>query len=462
MSPCKPCLTNTFLTPPEPTLRINTSHRKIATPLPVPASSARLAAAARLFPQVNCYQPPIIWERASGYQVFDSVGNVWIDFTSTAVTTNTGHGHDSIRQALAEHIDTGLLAQFNFASEIRIELAEKLVELAPDHCDQVYFWTVGSETIEAALRVARLWGMHQHPEKWHVLTHVGDFHGWTLGAHQLSGSGSQKNWLASPDRGIHHLPFPRESPTEGVDWKSWLDRNLGELADRGVRGEDVAAVVIETLQGWGALPLPVAYIKRLREWADAHQVLLVFDEIQTGFGRTGKMFGHEHYGVKADLICVGKGVTSSLPLAAVLGPKEVFEVLAPAEITTTHAGHPLSCAAALANLAVLEKENLVAAADRKGALVRQELHRLQQRFPRHVSEVCGLGLLNAIHVCDPQTGEPSRELARDWTWSGVRHGVMLFQVNQPTIKVCPPLTTPDDALVEGVQALGQALTAILD
>ena len=453
-------LTNSFLAKPQETPRIETTHRRIATPLPVPASIDRLNAAARLFPQVNCYQPPVLWDRAEGYQVLDANGNVWIDFTSTAVTTNTGHGHPAIRGALAAYLESGLLAQFNFASEVRIALAEKLVRLAPPHCTKVYFWTVGSEAIEAALRVSRQWGMRRNPNKYQVLTHAADFHGWTLGAHQLSGAGAAKPWLAHPDRAIHHLPFPRTTAEASPDWPAVLERNLGKLADSGVRGEDVAAFVIETLQGWGALPLPMEYVQSLREWADEHEVLLVFDEIQTGFGRTGRMFGHEHYGVRADLICTGKGITSSLPLAAVLGPAEVLDVLAPAEITTTHAAHPLSCAAALANLEVIERENLAAESERKGILARSQLESLRQRFPRTISETSGLGLLQALHVSDPTTGKPSREWARDWTWAAVKHGVMVFQVNQPTLKVCPPLTIPDDALIEGIEALGQALASL--
>ena len=198
----------------------------------------------------------------------------------------------------------------------------------------------------------------------------------------------------------------------------------------------------------------------MREWADEQGVLLVFDEVQTGFGRTGKWFAHEHYGVRADLICVGKGVTSTLPLAAVLGPAEILDVLTPAEITTTHAAHPLSCAAALANLKILEEEQLISEAARKGKIAREELEALRTRFPHHISEISGTGLLFAIHVADPSTGEPSVELAREWTWAAVKQGVMLFQVNRSTLKVVPPLVIPDEALVEGIRALGDALETI--
>ncbi len=459
-SPTDPVLTNTFLTEPQQTATIETQHRRIVTPLPNPDTTARLARASQVFPRVNCYQPPVIWDRAEGYQVFDAAGNCWIDFSSTAVMTNTGHGHPAIRAALREHLEHGLLAQFSFLSDIRVQLADKLLELAPAGCDKVYFWTIGSEAVECALRLAREWGMRQDPGKYHILTHSGDFHGWTLGAHQLSGASAEKPWLRNPDTAIHHLPFPDGGDESVNDWGGFFDQNIARLAADGIEPNQIAAVYVETLQGWGALDLPTPYVQRLRQWADQHNVLLIFDEIQTGFGRTGRLFAHEHYGVRADLLCIAKGVTSTLPLAAVLGPAEVLDILEPAEITTTHAAHPLSCAAALANLQVLQDENLVREAARKGDLARQALDHLRDQFPEHISSIRGLGLVLAIHLRDPKTGLPSRELSRDLTWAGVKHGVMLFQVNRPTIKVCPPLVIPDAAIEEGIAALGDALHSI--
>jgi 4-aminobutyrate aminotransferase/diaminobutyrate-pyruvate transaminase/4-aminobutyrate aminotransferase/(S)-3-amino-2-methylpropionate transaminase len=457
-------LDNAFLCEPQPTPRVETQHRRIVTPLPSPQTRQRLLDAARVFPQVNCYQPPVIWDRARGYQVWDEAGNCWIDFSSTAVLTNTGHGHAALRSALREHAEHGLLAQFNFASDIRIALAEELLKLAPRSCEKVYFWTVGSEANEAALRLAREWGRRRDSRKTHVISLAGNFHGWTLGAHELSGASAQKPWLPAGDPGIHHLPFPGPRVDDAAfsdpDWGEFFDRSINQLGENGVDANQVAAVFVEAMQGWGALPLPVAYVRRLRQWCDAHDVLLIFDEIQTGFGRTGRWFAHEHYGVLPDLICLAKGLTSSLPLAALLGPGEVMDTIPPGEITTTHAGHPMSCAAALSNLRVLQQEQLIEAAAKKGSVAQCELAALQQRFPDHIAATTGLGLLRAIHVTDPGSRSPSRVWARDWIWAAVKHGVMLFQVNKPTLKVCPPLIIPEDALCEGIRALGDALETL--
>ncbi|MFP6766822.1 MAG: aspartate aminotransferase family protein [Planctomycetaceae bacterium] len=453
--------TDKFATLPTEVTPVETAHRRITTPIPAPETLDVLAASRELFPRVNQYQPPIVWDRAEGFQVFDAAGNCWIDFSSTAVMTNTGHGHPAVREAVARHAADGLLAQFTFPSQQRVDLARKILDLSPPGFEKVYFWTAGSEAVECALRLVREFGRRRDSGKDHVLTHAGDYHGWTLGATQLSGRAPGAGWLSSPDQRIHHLPFPGLPDHDGLeDPVAFFDESIARLAEQGVTGDSVAAVFLETFQGWGGLAFPTSYILRLREWADAHDVLLVFDEIQTGFGRTGRWFGHEHYDVTADLVCVGKGLTSSLPLAAVLGRAEVMDLLEPAEITTTHAGHPVSCAAALANLEVIERENLVAEADRKGELVAGELARLQARFPDRIERVSGRGLMWALHVCNPQTREPDHELTADWTWAAVCRGVMLFHTMLSTVKVVPPLVITDEALVEGIGVLGEAMESL--
>ena len=466
MNPPPSVLRNSLRQKPEPGPRIETAHRRIVTDLPAPGSLETLRNTDRTIPIVNSFQPPIAWERAEGYQVYDGQGNCWIDFSSTAVAANSGHGHPAVRAALAKHVESGVLAQFNFVSSLRVELAERLLELAPPGMEKVYFWTVGSEAIEAALRLARIWGMRRSPGKNHILTFSGDYHGWTLGAHQLSGTSAAKPWLPDPCPFIHHLPFPRVAAGEAArnppDWEEFFERSMGDLAASRVTPDQVAGVFVESVQGRTGLPLPVSYVQTLRRWTEEHDVLLIFDEIQAGFGRTGRWFAFEHYGVRPDLICIGKGVTSSLPLAAVLGPAEILDILAPGEIMTTHAAHPLSCVAALANLKVIEDERLVEAGEEKGKLAGEELGKLQARFPEYLPDVTGLGLLRAVHVQDPSTGQPAAELASDWIWAAVRHGVMLFYTNGAFIKVSPPLVIPADALVEGIQALGDALAEVAE
>ena len=452
-------LTNSFRWPSEMPLSLETEHRRIQTALPAPTARERLDRAADSLPEVSCYQAPVIWDRADGYQVYDDAGNCWIDFSSTAVMANTGHGHPRVREAIVRHASEGLLAQFSFHSDLRTEVAQDLLALAPAGMTKVYFWTTGSEAIEAAFRVSRQWAMGVDPRKTQIVSLEQDYHGCTLAAHQLSGNSPSKSWLPAPDRGIHRLPFLRKGTDPGnAGWNQFVK----EAARRaGLVGDEVAAVIIETFQGWGALQLEPAYVQALARWLREHGGLLIFDEVQTGFGRTGKMWGHQHYDVVPDLICIGKGITSTLPLAAVVGAAEVLDVLPPGEVTTTHAGHPLSLAAARENLAVLQEEGLVQRAANLGELVEPHLEALQAEFPRVVEMISGTGLLWAIHLKDPETGEPSEYLARQLVWESVKRGVMLFHTNRATVKVCPPLIIPEAALLEGINAIRDALAGLV-
>jgi len=455
-------LANSFRWDPEKTVDINTPHRRVKTALPAPASIDQLRKAANLFPEVNCYQAPIVWDRAEGYQVFDASGNCWIDFSSTAVMTNTGHGHPRVREAVLNHAKKDLLAQFSFHSTVRSELAEELLLMAPESMEKVFFWTTGSEAIEAAFRASRQWGQLQQPARIRVASLEQDYHGCTLGAHQLSGLGAEKEWLPDPDGQIHRLPFvARGDHGSSQTERQWDKFVVDAAAQAGLDGRETAAVMIETFQGWGALQLDRGYVQALRRWTRNHGALLIFDEVQTGFGRTGLMWGHEHYDVEPDLLCIGKGITSSLPLAAVLGPAEVLDVFSPGEITTTHAGHPLSCAAALANLRVIRDEKLVEYAGQMGEVLGPGLRKIHEEFPGYVERISGAGMLWAIHLREPGSGQPSERLARRMVWETVRQGVMVFHTNRATIKVCPPLVTPVDAIREGIQAVGAALSALV-
>ena len=452
-------LTNSFRWPSEMPQRLETEHRRIQTALPAPTARERLDRAADSLPEVSCYQVPVIWDRAEGYQVYDNAGNCWIDFSSTAVMANTGHGHPRVREAIVRHASEGLLAQFSFHSDLRTEVAQDLLALAPAGMTKVYFWTTGSEAIEAAFRVSRQWAMGTDARKTQIVSLEQDYHGCTLAAHQLSGNSSAKSWLPAPDVGIHRLPFLQQGTDPGSGgWDQFVKDAAGRA---GLVGDEVAAVIIETFQGWGALQLEPAYVQALARWLREHGGLLIFDEVQTGFGRTGKMWGHQHYDVVPDLICIGKGITSTLPLAAVMGAAEVLDVLPPGEVTTTHAGHPLSLAAARENLAVLREEGLVQRAANLGELVKPQLESLQAEFPRVVEMISGTGLLWAIHLKDPETGEASEYLARQLVWESVKRGVMLFHTNRATVKVCPPLIIPEAALLEGIRAIRDALAGLV-
>ena len=216
--------------------------------------------------------------------------------------------------------------------------------------------------------------------------------------------------------------------------------------------------MVESYQGWGALFYPKNYIKALRKWADDNQAIVIFDEIQAGFGRTGKLFAYEHYEVEADLVCCGKGISSGLPLSAVLGRSELIDV--DPSLNSTHGGNPVCCAATLASLELLESENLIAESERKGVILKQELTRIKNHFPSRI-EIFGRGLVFAIHVRKSSTNELDVELVDKIIEKAMQQGVLLIRTGTGTIKIGPPLTISDDALIEGVSVIEEIISDCL-
>ena len=437
---------------------IETAHRRIVTPIPVPGANATLEAMKTFEPRAMLTQAPIVWERAEGYQVFDPNGNCWIDFSSGILVANVGHAHPHVRAALSRLIDGKLLHAYLFATDVRTQLARKLVEMSPANLTKVCLLSTGSESMEAAIKLARLRGLATNPRKAALVSLTGDYHGRTMGSQMLASDEHAKKWIVNRDPDVHHIAFPPQDAGE-----SFLDESLIELAGRGVTLDHIAAFVIESYQSVGGPTfLPDQYIQALRRWTHDHGALLIIDEIQSGIGRTGRFFCYEHYGVEADLVCCGKGITSCLPLSAVLGPAELLDLPEPGDMTSTHSGNPLCCAAALATLEVIEQENLLAEAMRKGKIFAERLEAIRHRHPHHVHRISGRGMCWSIYFASPETRQPNVALGSRITDRAIEKGLMLFLTHSDLVKMAPPLTIPDAALEEGLDVLAETVIECLE
>ena len=428
---------------------VETKHHRIVTPLPAPGTLAILDALRDYEPGTVTTQAPVVWDRAEGYQIFDACGNCWIDFSSGIFVANVGHAHPHVCAALARCIDGKLLHAYLFATEIRTKLAKKLIEMSPSNLTKVCLLSTGSESIEAAMKLARLRGLSMNPQKTVLVSLTGDYHGRTMGSQLLASDESSKAWIVNRDPDIHHLPFP---PSNADD--VFLQDSLNVLSDSGVKLDCIAAFILESYQSIGGPTfLPDAYVQALRRWASEQGALLIFDEIQSGIGRTGKFFCYEHYKVEADLVCCGKGITSCLPLSVVLGSAELFDMAPPGAFTSTHSGNPMCCAAALATLEVIEQENLLAEAQRKSENFSTRLRSIRARFPDYVHKISGRGMCWSIYFSSPDTGAPDPALGSRITERAIEKGLMLFLTRRDMVKMAPPLTIPDEALGEGLDIL---------
>ena len=442
---------------PREVCRVETKYRRIVTPLPAPASLETLETLRRVEPISMRGQPPVVWDKAEDVQVYDRYGNMWLDWSSGVLVTNAGHGMPEVRQAILDQVNSGLLHNYCFPSEARAQLVDYLAGLVPEGLDKVFLLTTGSEATENAIKLARTFGIEKGgKEKVGFVGFERGFHGRTLGAQQAGGMPGQKDWIVNDDPAIVQVPFPDGYWTENVDFDCFCT----SLEQKGLAPDQVAGVMLETYQGVGPDFAPVEYIRALAEWCKAHGALLIFDEVQAGFGRTGRMWGFEHYGVRPDLICFGKGVSSSLPLSGVIGRAEVMDLYPAGSMTSTHTGNPVCAAAALASLKKIVEEDLAGNAARLEGVLMGGLRVIQERHTDVIGNCTGRGLVAGLQMVKRGVKEPDPNLAFDVVERCFHKGLLFFAPVGSwgqTVKVSPPLTISREAVEEGLAVLGEAV-----
>jgi len=450
---------------PKEVKKVETKNRRICTKLPVPESLPIIERSMKYEPWSMNHQLLAVWDKAIDYQVFDKWGNIWIDFSSGIFVTNTGHGNPEMVQAIREMIDKPMLNSYYYPLEVRSLLAEQLVNMAPDNMDKVFFLTTGAETTECALKLCRMHGIKQRKDKLGMIAFGGAFHGKTLGAQTMTGKPQSWKWIGNLDPCIYHLDCPTdafesmEQIYDEENGRKLFERDIRKLKLQGVDLDTIAGAIFEPYQGWAALFYPIGYIKALREFLTEKNALLVSDEVQAGFGRTGKLFGYEYYGVNVDIICCGKAVSGALPLSAVLSRTEIIDV--DGSLNSTHGGSPIPCASALANLQYIEKHHLVEEAKRKEKLIYEKFMQLKRLFPDRICAIHGMGMAFAAVVVKPGTKDLDLELVDRVIERAYEKGLMSIRTMTGTIKIGPPLTIPDDALMEGMDILIESMREIV-
>ncbi len=435
---------------------VKTKYRTITTKIPVPESMPVLEKLRQYEPISMSGQPTVVWDRAEGINVYDAYGNKWLDFSSGVLVINAGHAAPEVVGEIRKQLDKPLLHNYCFPSGIRAQLVEKLASVAPDPLKKVFLLTTGAEAVECAMKLARTYGKKKNKKV--MIAFEGAFHGRTLGAQMLGGMPAQKAWIANPDPDIVHVPFPGEPRCKDRSFAGF-ERRLKELE---INPRDVCGVISETYQGVSAALMPVEFAQSLRTWCDKNDVALIFDEVQAGMGRTGKMFGFMHYGVLPDIFCLGKGVSSSLPLSAVVGRKEFMDLYEPGAMTSTHTGNPLSCAAALGSISAIEKNGLVENAAAMGKIFEEELKKIEKKFDC-IQYLCGAGLVWGVQFGKKGTETPDHETAYQVVGRCVEKGLLLFApvgLGGGTVKLNPPLCINEEAVREGCAVFSEAIEEI--
>lgn len=400
---------------------------------------------------------PVYVERARNAEVFDVEGRRYIDFSSGIAVVNTGHSHPEIVAALKRQADAFshtciMVAPYACA----VELAEKLVAIAPFEDGRVVLVSTGAEAVENAVKIARF--ATARPG---VIAFGGGFHGRTNLCMGLTGKVvPYKKGFGPFTPEIFHVPFP--AAYLGVSAEDSLTA-LEEVFRNDIEPNRVAAIIIEPVQGEGGFyPAPDGFLRSLREVADRHGIVFICDEIQTGFGRTGRMFACERDGVEPDIVTLAKGIAGGFPIAAVVGKRAIMDAPEPGGLGGTYAGSPLGCAAALAALEVIERERLCERADEVGRRVRAGLEALQSRFPDRIGDIRGRGAMIAMElVRDGNASQPDPDLTRALVAEALGRGLLLLScgVRGNVLRILAPLTIPFEQLDEGLALLADAFAA---
>jgi len=401
---------------------------------------------------------PVVADRAQGSEIWDTDGRRYIDFVGGIGVMNVGHNHPRVMAAVREQLDRVTHTSFQVVMyESYLKLAQQLSDLAPGAGPKkAIFFSTGAEAVENAVKIARA-----HTGRPAVISFRGSFHGRTLLALSLTGSVQPYKQNFGPYASeVYQTPFPYE-------YRGWNSAAalavLDDLFASEVPADRVAAIIVEPVLGEGGfVPAPREFLQGLRAVTEKHGIVLIVDEIQTGFGRTGKFFAIEHSGVEPDLITVAKSLAAGFPLSGVVGKAEIMDAPAPGGLGGTYAGNPVACAAGLAVLEVMRDERLPERAARIGSVVEERMRSWANEHEivgdvRVMGAMAGMELVRSRKTKEPADKETARVLsvARDkgliLLRSGVHHNV---------IRTLMPLTIPDEQLDQGLDILGAALSEV--
>jgi 4-aminobutyrate aminotransferase len=433
----------------------------IKTDLPGPKARALLARDALVISPSYPRDYPFVMSHGKGAEIWDVDGNRFLDFAAGIAVCSTGHSHPAVVQAIKDAADRFLHISSDYWHEGQIKLAERLNELSPmKEPVMSFFAQSGTEAVEAALKLAR-----HTTGRGRFIGFLGGFHGRTMGSLSFTSSKytQQKGFFPSMP-GVTHVPYPNNYRPlfAGVDQGRAVLRYIEDvLFVQSVPASEVAGILIEPIQGEGGyLVPPDGFLQGLRELCDRHGILLIFDEVQSGIGRTGKMFAAQHWDVRPDIMTLAKGLGSGLPIGMVVAKRSIMQRWTRGAHGNTFGGNPLCCAAALATIDLIEREYR-ANAVKVGDYFMRRLRAFADKFAV-VGEVRGKGLMIGVELVKDRIGkEPAKKLCDALITRAYHNGLILLSCGQSTVRFMPPLMIGEADVDEAIALLDRSLTEVL-
>ena len=433
----------------------------IKTELPGPKARALIARDAQVVSPSYPRDYPFVMSHGKGAEIWDVDGNRFLDFAAGIAVCSTGHSHPAVVHAIKDAAERFLHISSDYWHEGQVRLAERLDELSPmKEASMSFFAQSGTEAVEAALKLARY-----TTGRGRFIGFLGGFHGRTMGSLSFTSSKyTQQKGFFPTMAGVTHVPYPNNYRPifAGQDQGQAVLRFIEDvLFTHNVPAGEVAAILIEPVQGEGGyLVPPDGFLAGLRALCDRHGILLIFDEVQSGVGRTGKMFAAEHWDVAPDIMTLAKGLGSGMPIGAVVAKRSIMQKWSRGAHGNTFGGNPICCAAALATLDLVEREYRANAA-KVGPYFMQALTALAERYPV-IGEVRGLGLMIGMElVTDRASKAPAKKLCDALITRAYHNGLILLACGQSTIRFMPPLMIDEGDVDEALELLELSLSETL-
>ncbi|RME77796.1 MAG: acetyl ornithine aminotransferase family protein [Chloroflexi bacterium] len=434
--------------------------QRIITELPGPKARALLERDAQVVSPSYPRDYPFVMDHGRGAEVWDVDGNRFIDFSAGIAVTSTGHAHPQVVEAIRTASEKFLHISSDYYHELQVKLGEKMNEIAPmDEPVMSFFTNSGTESVEGALKLARYVTGRQR-----FIGFLGGFHGRTMGSLAFTASKyTQQTGFFPTMPGVTHVPYPNPYRPifAGEDQgKAVLNYIENVLFESNVPPTEVAGILVEPIQGEGGYIVPPdSFLPGLRDLCDRYGILLIADEVQSGIGRSGKMFAVEHWGVQPDIITTAKGLASGMPIGTVTARKSLMEQWKPGAHGNTYGGNPLCCAAALATIDLVQQEYADNAA-RIGEYLLGRMRELARQYPI-IGDVRGKGLMIGMEfVEDQQTKKPAKKFVSELIHEAFRNGLLLLPCGVSTIRFMPPLMLPRELADEGLEIFEASLKAV--
>ncbi len=404
----------------------------------------------------------IKWKKASRYYIYDYENKKFIDFTSGIFASSLGYKNKNLNNKIKKVLKNGFSHNYNFYNDYREKYISKLIRfINTKKLKKCFLTSAGTEATETALKLARIYGSTINKKKIGVISIKGNWHGRTMGSQMLSGNNKDSSWVGYYDKFMHQIDFPYPW-INGFEKKNFFINSLRKVYKKNYDFKTkISMIILETFQGWGAIFYPKVYVKEIEKFCKKNNIILCFDEMQSGFARTGKKFGFQHYDVNPDMICCGKGMGAGFSLSGVIGSNKIFQNKNIRGLSSTHSANPISCAAGLATIEEIEKLSLVKNSKSQGKLLHKSLTFMKKKFNQIISDCFGKGLIASV-IFKKYNKFSAREIADKVSFKCLKKGLLVCNTGRESIKLGPPLIIDKKGMIEGFKKFYNSVREVSD